>query len=326
MPIGLGELWVYGSAVMPDDDSTLNIGGAIATSKTVEFIDASGTLQGVSSAAGDTTQSVTVTYRDTAGIIQTLVIALNGTTPVTNAAVTERLLKAVKSATTTGDVAVETQTAERTGTAQVGSTSTSIILDSGASAVDDAYRGRIVRLTGGTGSAQIRRVVKYVGTTKVATVDRAWSVTPDGTTTFRLSKGIYFAKSPVEVTEVRRPFYNAAGSTSTAKTYYEKVFVKNTHATLTLTTAEVQEVSDPDGFIDFALETTLNGTGTNGAGNNRQVAPSAGVGAFSSAAKPVTTGSLIAGDTQGVWLRLSLPISVVADNIDYVPALAGVTA
>ncbi len=247
------------------------------------------------------------------------------TTVVTNAGIADRVLKAVKSATTTGFVAVESQTAERSNTAQAGSALT-ITLDAGASAADDAYRGRIVRLTGGTGSTQIRKIVKYVGATKVATVDQAWGTNPDATTTFRVAKGVYFAKTPTEITEVRRPFYDAAGNVSLTETYYEKVFVKNTHATLTLQTAEVQEVSDPDGFIDFALETTLNGTGTNGGGNNRQVAPSTGVGAFSSATKPVTGGALAAGDAQGVWLRLSLPISVAADNINYVPALAGVTA
>ncbi len=47
MSISPGDLKLYGSATMPDDDTTQNIGGAIATSKKVEFkdINPTGTLQ-----------------------------------------------------------------------------------------------------------------------------------------------------------------------------------------------------------------------------------------------------------------------------------------
>lgn len=72
----------------------------------------------------------------------------------------------------------------RTGTAQAGSTSTTIVLDAGASAVDGAYNGLSVVLTGGTGSGQTGVITGYVGSTKTATVQTAWTTTPDATTTF----------------------------------------------------------------------------------------------------------------------------------------------
>ena len=74
----------------------------------------------------------------------------------------------------------------RSGTAQTGSTSNTIKLDSGASATNNIYNGAIVFLTGGTGLGQTRRIVSYNGTTKVATVDKAWVITPDNTSTFEL--------------------------------------------------------------------------------------------------------------------------------------------
>lgn len=71
----------------------------------------------------------------------------------------------------------------RTGTAQAGAAST-VTLDSGASAANDAYNGCIVQLTGGTGSGQARTITDYVGSTKVATVSPSWGTNPDNTSTF----------------------------------------------------------------------------------------------------------------------------------------------
>lgn len=72
---------------------------------------------------------------------------------------------------------------KHTDTAQAGGAS-SITLAAGASATDDAYKNMTVRLTGGTGSGQERKVTAYNGTTKVATVDPAWTTNPDATSTY----------------------------------------------------------------------------------------------------------------------------------------------
>lgn len=72
----------------------------------------------------------------------------------------------------------------RSGTAQTGSTSTTIKLDSGASAIDDYYDNCRVYITGGTGAGQIAAIRSYVGATNVATVTPGWTTTPDNTSTF----------------------------------------------------------------------------------------------------------------------------------------------
>lgn len=68
------------------------------------------------------------------------------------------------------------------GLAQAG-TSTTITLNASASASDNAYVGQIVFIRSGTAQDQARRVLSYVGSTKVATV-RAWDVTPDSTSAY----------------------------------------------------------------------------------------------------------------------------------------------
>jgi len=108
MAIAATDLKLYGSATMPDDDTPTNIGGAISTAKKVEFTDITpaGKVEMLSSAAGDTTQTVTISYRDTAGAIQTEVQTLNGTTVVDFADTMDRILKIIMSATATGTITI----------------------------------------------------------------------------------------------------------------------------------------------------------------------------------------------------------------------------
>lgn len=86
--------------------------------------------------------------------------------------------------------------ADVTGTAQAGAAST-ITLHAGASAVDNFYRGMVIETTGGTGSGQRRVILSYVGSTKIATVTPAWSVTPNATTTFAVRANALY--KPVSV-------------------------------------------------------------------------------------------------------------------------------
>jgi hypothetical protein len=73
------------------------------------------------------------------------------------------------------------------GTASAGSATT--ITLAGASAVDNYYNHQVVQITAGTGAGQSRTIVGYVGSTKVATVARAWATNPDNTSVFQL-KGL----------------------------------------------------------------------------------------------------------------------------------------
>src|SRR5579884_501870 len=80
----------------------------------------------------------------------------------------------------------------RSGTAQAG-TATTITLDASASATDNAYLNAAIMITGGTGAGQVpRQITGYVGATKVATVDTAWTITPDNTSVFMIPLS-YFA-------------------------------------------------------------------------------------------------------------------------------------
>ncbi len=93
------------------------------------------------------------------------------------------LLKACGMAETTTSSAV-------TGTAQAGSAG-SITLAAGASSTDDAYVGMVISLTGGTGSGSSGIITDYVGSTKVATVQKTTAAfTPDGTSTYSIAANV----------------------------------------------------------------------------------------------------------------------------------------
>lgn len=317
MTVLASDLKWYGSAVMPDDDTGTGIGGAIDHTKKVDWgtVDVSpGIVQIVSSTTVDTTQTIAVSYRNTftPTAVQVETHTLNGQTPFPFVSNMERLLKAVKNAITQGDVAVEMTTAVRTGTAQGGSPDT-VILDAAASGVDQAFQAMVIRITAGTGVGQIREIIAYVGSTKTAQVSYAWAVQPDATSVFRISRGMVFEKSPFEIFQVRRPFFNSAADVpgGVVKNYYEKVFAQNMNAVSTLQSALVHEQADLTGECTFGLEATTSGAGTNGGGNNRQVAPAAIT--FDNGDKNVAGGTLGAGNIPGagttssigVWLKLT---------------------
>jgi len=327
MSIVAGDIKIYGSSAMSENDSDAQGGNMDDTTKVVfDDLSANDGLQIVSSEGADTSIYVTVYGRNAGGSIITASGELNGITPVALTGTFERILKGIKDATTTGDVAVEGDSESVvTGTAQSGTANT-ITLAAGASAVDNYHRHQVIRLTGGVGDDQIREVIAYNGTTKVATIGNSWSTIPYNDTTYTIAEGLVFDSSPKEIMTVRRPFYNisanAAGGAS--KDYYEKVFVKNTNTANNLLTATIVESADPTGNITFDLE-DAQGSGVN-TSSNRLSAPAAGMlGSFDSATKNVPSSDLIMGSGIGVWMKLTLAAGTAAAKSTYTIQTTGST-
>lgn len=251
MPIVAADIVAYGSASMPDDDTPTGIGGAIATTKRVVFVDIAATdeIEILSDNAGDTTQTITVHGRNAAGELVSDSATLNGLSVVLiSGTAFERVLKIIKSAATTGDVTVRDQDTDTT----------------------------------------------------IATLEAA-------------------------VTEIRRPFYDAAADASggSTRTYYDKIFFRNNHGTLTLTSATIAEQADPQTVVAFALESSLDGTDTNGAGNRQT---HTGGYTFDSTTKNVANSqNLTAGSAQGCWLELTLTAGLGAQNTSVTMRVSGNT-
>ena len=76
-------------------------------------------------------------------------------------------------------------------TAQAGAAK-AITLHAGASTVDDFYKGMVIELAGGPGAGESNVITAYDGTTKIATVARAWTEQPTLATTFSIPANVLY--------------------------------------------------------------------------------------------------------------------------------------
>lgn len=354
MSVVPSNIVLYGSANMPEVDGA-TVGGAVDFTKRVSFLDinTAGELDVVSSSASDTAVKVQVTGRDATGTIQTpTAITLTGTTVIANTfggQSFQRLLAGVITggaiaglsnpggSAAVGDVAILAHTRAISGhTAQVGSANTSGVtpplmkLQSGDGATVGALAyaglGAIIRITGGTGSGQLRMIAAQYASgaygADVVAINRDWGTVPDATSTYDIAYGMLFDLLPNPVVAITRLFATAAADVpgGSSRTFYEKVFAVNTNAATALTAAALEVLSEtpslPSGaLLDLALCKALNDTAT---ATNRQTLPANGdLSALTFVTQPASVsviaspGALPNGNSasvaQGAWLRLTLP-------------------
>jgi hypothetical protein len=93
---------------------------------------------------------------------------------------------AVKFANYSASAIAFPDTTIETGNAQSASTNT-IVLAASSINLNNQYTSMEVTITSGTGSGQVRTIIDYVGNTRTATVNTAWSVVPNSTSNYKLS-------------------------------------------------------------------------------------------------------------------------------------------
>lgn len=129
-----------------------------------------------------------------------------------------------------------------------------------------------------------------------------------GTVTVRRSVGgATIGTIPPGERGFRRMFINAVSDPSSSKNYYEKIFLKNNHGTLSALNATVAQSADPTGKVTHLLSAAKDDSATS---TNRLTAPAAGdtldPDTFDDNSKAVPGTNLAAGEAIGVWLRLAL--------------------
>jgi len=165
MSLASTDLVWYGSADMEEVDGS-TAGGGIDTTTLIVFSDPTTvnslgtTLKYVSSNAGDTTQSVTVTGRSSTGSIVTETInPLTGTIVITGTVTFGRILKVVMSATAVGTVSIERSTdgdvlaAMPPGIKQVRRLFYNVSADVGSGSTRNYYDKAFLKNTNGTNAA-----------------------------------------------------------------------------------------------------------------------------------------------------------------------------
>ncbi len=181
------------------------------------------------------------------------------------------------------------------------------------------------------GGSIVSEVLSLNGTTIVngaTTFDRILkiviSASHAGTVTVRKATGdTTIAAIETGVLQIRKPFYNVSSDASGGSTriFYEKLFLKNTHATLSLLAASIVEQTDTVGKITFDLESSVNGT--NSVASRLNTAPTGMLGTFTDASKNVPGTDLAAGARIGVWLKFQLLAADASINNTYTLRTAG---
>ncbi len=101
------------------------------------------------------------------------------------------------------------------GTAQAGAATSITLSASETTLTASRGLGKYIYTTGGTGPNQLRQILLYNATTKLATIDTAWTVTPDLTTTYLIVERIQILDEDNDLgefdyylnTPARRPTY-----------------------------------------------------------------------------------------------------------------------
>ncbi|MFQ5702701.1 MAG: hypothetical protein ACE5HT_01630 [Gemmatimonadales bacterium] len=247
MPIVAADLIAYNALSRPEDDTSTG-GGGIDIDNRPAFtpLAANDDLEVLSSAAGDTTQVVTVDGRDATGAFVTATATLNGTTAVILSPATtfERVL--------------------------------SVLLNADA-----------------VGTVTLRRSIA-------------------GATVYAIPIGERGASA----------FFIAAASQSGAVTRYDKMFWRNAHGSLTLTTAQVQLTADPAAVIRQGVAATKGDTATIA---NRVTAPSGITFVDDSVQQAVPTNNLASTENIGVWIEQALAADNAAIRSTFTTELAGNT-
>lgn len=106
-----------------------------------------------------------------------------------------------------------------------------------------------------------------------------------------------------ETTILRRLFCQAQGSRSFTKTYYEKVFIRNTHQYSTLTHINISESLDEENNVEFGFDPDINGNSTSASRLSRpKIVPAS---QFKST--PRVLPDLNPGEAIGMWVRIAVP-------------------
>lgn len=120
------------------------------------------------------------------------------------------------------ELEIEVLDGSRYDTAQT-ATSTTITLDADDTGTSSNTIGRLVLITSGTGVDEIKQVTAYNSSTKVATVESAWTATPTGSSTYLIVDNQY-QLDEIDLSEMSTAIPTAGRPTAFAKFNRQIIF------------------------------------------------------------------------------------------------------
>jgi hypothetical protein len=156
------------------------------------------------------------------------------------------------------------------GTLQTGTSTSQIVLPSGASAVDSFYNNYWIKITSGTANNNVRQIVSYTGATKTAILNSVLTATPTANTdTVNLYGNVYIANYYKESTnEYTISYTNSTPGSTITDTNYANLRVANltgnlvSASNLVVTNATITNFTLPTN-VTFSNLVSTNSTLTN---------------------------------------------------------------
>ena len=207
---------------------------------------------------------------------------------------------------------------------------TQLTSNSVVAAVSDGADVRTVTVTGRNATGAIDTeiltltgAVEVVGAKTFERILKLEASAPDASRTVTVTQG---SAGPTRATitpneQDRSGMFLKSASEASPVDRYEKFFWKNTNATLTLNSAEVELTADPATKIKISLAATKDDTGST---TNRKTSPG-GVFVDDGVAIAVPSGVLAAGEAIGTWMEQALAADDAAQKTTFTTQLSGTT-
>lgn len=197
-------------------------------------------------------------------------------------------------------------------------------LSDGADTRNITIVGRLANGTIATETIALTGATPITTTNQYERVLKAALSAADGarTVTVRRATGdTLICTLPPNCTKAIRLFYDSTSEVAQA-IRYEKVFLKNTNATLTLTSAAVKLTSDPAARYKIGCATDVDDSGSV---TNRKTAPASVVFVDDNVSQSVPGNQIAAASAIGVWVQQDLPANDPAHKNSVTIELAGST-
>jgi hypothetical protein len=207
---------------------------------------------------------------------------------------------------------------------QFGANAVLALISDGADTRTATIAGRLT-----TGVADTEAVVLTNAVEKLST--KTWSVIqsitmsatdPARTVTAKQGSGGSVVATILPNEKIRHIQFQNSTSESAQADRWEKQFVKNKHATLSLLNALVSLTADPAARIKIGVGTAVNGSTTS---TNRKTAPAGITFVDDNVTQAVPGTNLAAGDACPVWVQQTLPANDTAQKSTFTLQIAGST-
>jgi hypothetical protein len=206
---------------------------------------------------------------------------------------------------------------------QFGANAVVAIISDGADTRNVTVTGRLATGVIDTDIIALNGAVEALGVKTFERILKVEAATTSGTRTVTVKQGTggsTIGTIPINETGFYALFYDSASDPVATKTRHEKIFWKNNHGTLTLTSAAMKLTADPSSKIRIGCAPSVGDSATVA---NRLAVPASVSFVDDNVSQAVPGNALAAGAAIGVWIEQALGIGDAPVRSTFTTQLSG---